>query len=143
MALPPSIEAQCARVQTTLLAVLLAWAVRGAGAAERPDFSPYVAIDSETVAPGKIAGVIRNVGSGPLRNVVLQVRHGWRWSAVDGAEPGRLSETRRVVISDLVLPGAVKGFASIHAPGSSVPPRARYSCEISVIEITTVGLAAD
>lgn len=116
-----------------------AWGARGVP----PHFTPYVAVDSETVGPGKVAGVIRNVGTGPLHNVVLEVRHDWRWTPAVGETPGRLAETRRVVISDLVLPGAVKGFASVHVPHRRVPSGAAYSGTVQVLELTTIGIAGE
>ncbi|MGE0487144.1 MAG: hypothetical protein AB7Q81_23530 [Gammaproteobacteria bacterium] len=112
-----------------------------AGAAITPDFSAYVTVASEALAPGKVAGTVRNISGGPLRGVVLRVRHEWRWSGLDGAKGGSLVETRRVTLGELVLPGDFAGFASIHEPGARVPAHARYTHDVTVLELTTVGLA--
>jgi hypothetical protein len=124
-----------------LLALAAALLAAPSGAAITPDFSPYVTVASEALAPGKVAGTVRNISGGPLRNVVLRVRHEWRWPGVDGARGGSVVETRRVVVGELILPGEFAGFASIHEPGARVPAHARYSHEVTVLELTTVGLA--
>ncbi|MCP5199796.1 MAG: hypothetical protein H6977_07275 [Gammaproteobacteria bacterium] len=124
-----------------VLALAMPAATAPVDAAVTPDFSAYVEVASEAVAPGKVAGTIRNISSGPLRNVVLRVRHAWRWPGLDGARGGSEVETRRVVLGELVLPGEFAGFASVHEPGARVPARASYSYEVTVLELTTVGLA--
>lgn len=120
----------------SMLALLvLVLAAPAAGQRGLPDFSAYVAVDAETIESGKAAGVVRNVGGVPVRNIVLRVRHSWRWSG------GDFSRDRRVEVPDLVLPGELKGFASIMTPGAAVPAGARYAVDVLVTELTTLQMA--
>ncbi|MEQ8662393.1 MAG: hypothetical protein RLW62_16375 [Gammaproteobacteria bacterium] len=113
-----------------LLATLPVAAQRGL-----PDFSPYVTVDADAIEPGKVAGVVRNVGGAPVRNIVLRVRHSWRWSG------GNFTRDRRVEVPDLVLPGELKGFASVLLPDPGVPAAARYTSDVIVTELTTLQMA--
>jgi len=121
--------------RSILALLVLAFAAPAAGQRGLPDFSPYVAVDAETIESGKTAGVVRNVGGVPVRNIVLRVRHSWRWSG------GDFSRDRRVEVPDLVLPGELKGFASIMTPGAAVPAGARYAVDVLVTELTTLQMA--
>ncbi|MEQ8493696.1 MAG: hypothetical protein RLW61_23960 [Gammaproteobacteria bacterium] len=130
-----SLCSRARRLRGLLVALLLLPALPVGAQRGLPDFSPYVAIDADHVEPGKVAGVIRNVGGVPVRNVVLRVRHSWRWSG------GNFTRDRRVEVPDLVLPGQIKGFASVLLPGGEVPLSARYSSDVIVTELTTLQMA--
>ncbi len=124
-----------ALVRSMLALCALFLAATAAGQRGLPDFSPYVRVEAETIESGKAAGVVRNVGGVPVRNIVLRVRHSWRWSG------GDFSRDRRVEVPDLVLPGELKGFASIMTPGAAVPAGARYAVDVLVTELTTLQMA--
>ena len=125
-----------------ILSVLVFTAALAASAAA-PDFSRYVEVSTEEVGPGRTAGVVRNISGGPVRNIVLRVRHRWQWPAIDGAKAGNVVETRTVEVADVILPGELKGFASVHDIAGRVPGHARYQADITVLELTTMGLAPE
>ncbi len=121
-----------------LAALVLAACCAAALAAEQaPQFDRYIAIEPETVAPGKVAGLIRNIGTTTVRNVVLRVRHRWSWAG------GSYRHTDETIVSQLVLPGDPAGFAAVHIPPAHVPPDARYDNDIAVIELSQIRLAPE
>jgi hypothetical protein len=106
--------------------------------AASPDFSAVVALEPEIAGPGKVTGLIRNVGSWTVRNVVLQVRHQWTWA---GGRAYR--HTDQPVVSRLVHSGEAAGFAAVHIPPVEIPTAARYSMDVKVLELTEIRMAAE
>lgn len=117
------------------IALLLLLITVSVNAAKGPDFSKHVSVEAETVAPGKVRGLVRNIGAWSVRNIVLRVRHHWRW---DG---GQYRHTDRSVVSEIVFSGDPAGFAAVHIPPVNIPSHARYSNKIDVIELTEIRIA--
>ena len=83
-------------------------------------------------------GLVRDIGALRFRNVVLRVRHRWHWS--DG---GSYRYTDNTVVSKVVLAGDAAGFAAVHIPPGTVPASARYTMDVTVLELTEIRLAAE
>lgn len=122
----------------SILTVLLgALAISIPAAAAAPDFSRIVVVEPEVSEAGQVSGLVRNIGERTIRNVVLRVRHRWRW---DG---GNYRHNDNATVARLVLPGDAAGFAAVHIPPAHVPDTARYSMDVTVLELTEIFLAPE
>lgn len=122
----------------TLLALVLGAAVAPARSlAQTPDFKAYVTVEPGSPGSGRVSGLVRNVSDGPIRNIVLRVRHRWRWS-------GQLYEhAERTTVSRVLVSGEPAGFAAVHFPPSHVPESASYDYDVAVIELSRIRLAPE
>lgn len=118
------------------LAVLACLALSAGAAA--PDFSKVVTLEPLSNDAGKVSGLVRNIGSWTVRNVVVKVRHRWRWP-----NSGYYQHEDRAIVSRLVYPGEAAGFAAVHIPPESVPRHAKYSVDMTVLELTQIRIASD
>lgn len=117
----------------SLRIILLVVGMLAQGASAAPDFSAVVNLQPEQNAAGKVSGLIHNIGSWTIRNVVLRVRHHWRWGSGRGYD-----HEDDAVVTRLVYPGEAAGFAAVHLPPEHVPSNATYSFEITILELTEI-----
>ena len=115
--------------------VFIALFTVGTVAAATPDFDAYVEVEPASAGPGRVSGLVRNVSDGPMRNIVLRVRHRWHWSG------GRYDHTDNATVSRVLVSGEPAGFASVHLPPAHVPEHASYDYDVAVIELRRIRLA--
>ena len=125
-----------------LFALALAGVLAAAGSSAQssgrdPDFDAYVSIDPDSPGSGRVSGLVRNISDGPMRNIVLRVRHRWRWSGQ------RYEHTERTTISRVLVAGEPAGFAAVHFPPSHVPASASYDYDVAVVELSRIRLAPE